>query len=163
MKAALLFAASKAPLDVAAGRVALEASADHFARYGILTIEDAAASLVLTTQGARALGAGAPINSDDQNLLATRSARLGDARLDFAGLQRMLADHDPLPALSARLEPLKLIRSLVRKSLLGRASTLADALPELSREIALGWVAASRGRPKLAQTHFGRALELAPD
>jgi spermidine synthase len=160
--AALLFAASKAPLDIAAGRQALRESADHFARYGLRSIEDAAAALTLDAEGAPAVAAGAEINRDDRNLLASRSSRLRGETMHAASLRRISAAHDPLPALTKRLDGVRLARALLRQSRPERARAVSDALAPAARETALGWAAFQRGEETAAE-HFRRALDMDPE
>ena len=45
----------------------------HYARFGINNAEDLVAALVLDTEGARRLAAGAPLITDDDNRIATSS------------------------------------------------------------------------------------------
>jgi spermidine synthase len=161
---ALLFAGSRSPLDIAAGRAALAADRDHFAKSGLLVIEDAAACLALDADGTRALAAGAPANTDDWNLLASGSARLRDWSASGAPLRELFARHDPLAARAQRgdLDRLALVRSLARRRLPDRGRALAGSFPDLEREIALGYVEAADARPRAAARHFARALELDP-
>ncbi|HEY5658596.1 MAG TPA: fused MFS/spermidine synthase, partial [Myxococcota bacterium] len=162
--AALLFAASDAPFDVIAGaRAALGAAPDDFARYGLHRMEDVAAALVLDAEGARELARGATVNTDDFNLLATRSPRLGDAVLDVEATSRLLGPHEPLTALAERLDGPALVRRLLEAGEFARAERVADSLGGASRQTALGWTALASGRARDAVQHFERALELDPD
>ena len=162
---ALLFAASDAPLDLATSvTAALRVAGPDLARYGIQVPEDAVSALVLDTSASRAFAADAPINTDDRNLLATRSARL-DSRsaLDTEEVDRLLAPHDPLPAAAARFDPQRLVRRLATTRHFDRATRVAWSLTGADRETALGWIAAAGNRRRAAAAHFGRALELDPN
>jgi tetratricopeptide (TPR) repeat protein len=162
--AALLFAASDAPFDIVAGaRTALSAAPEDFARYGLHGPEDVAAALVLDAEGTRAFAQGATVNTDDLNLLATRSPRLGDAVLDSEATSRLLAPHEPLVHLALRLDSLALVRRLIEMRAVDRAERIADSLQGAARETALGWTELANGRSRAALQHFERALALDPD
>jgi spermidine synthase len=162
--AALLFAASDAPFDVVAGaRTALSAAPEDFARYGLHRPEDVAAALVLDAEGTRAFAQGAAVNTDDFNLLATRSPRLGDAVLDSKATSRLLAPHEPLVRLALRLDSLALVRRVIEMRAVERAERIADSLQGAARETALGWTELANGRSRAALQHFERALALDPD
>jgi spermidine synthase len=161
---ALLFAASDAPFDLPSGTAAaLRVAGEDLARYGVELPEDAAAALVLDDSGARAFAGAAPINTDDRNLLATRSARLdAQAALDAPEADRLLAPFDPLPALVQSLDPLRLVRRLASARHFERATKLAQGLNALDREIALGWIAAGKNLRRAAARHFELALTRDP-
>ncbi len=162
--AALLFAASDAPFDVAAAaRTALGAAPEDFARYGLHRPEDVVAALVLDAEGSRAFAQGAAVNTDDFNLLATRSPRLGASVLDAEATNRLLAPYEPLPRFAHRLDSLALVRRLIETRAVDRAERVADSLQGAARETALGWTELANGRPRAAGQHFERALALDPD
>jgi spermidine synthase len=95
----LLFAASDTPLDALAGaKRALRAPAEDDDRIGIHRVEDFAAARALDAVVTRALAAGAALNTDDHNLLASRASRLGEASLDTRSAHALLVDLDPLLA-----------------------------------------------------------------
>ncbi|MBW2270614.1 MAG: fused MFS/spermidine synthase, partial [Deltaproteobacteria bacterium] len=78
----LLFVGSKASFDlVDNATVALERFADDYTLWGVDDVEDFVAVHSLDDSQVRAFAAGAPLTTDDHNLLAARSARLGAARL----------------------------------------------------------------------------------
>jgi len=162
---ALLFAASDAPFDVIqTAREALDAAPEAFARHGLYQLEDVVAALVLDAPGARAFARGAPVSTDDANLLATRSPRLGDAVLNMRSLQSLLAPHEPLPRLASQLDALALVRILLNRGERERAEALVPTLEAgVLRETAAGWTELARGRRRGAIQHFERALALEPD
>ena len=82
-------------------RGALAASPVELARAGVQTREDVAAAFALDEAGARALAAGAPLTTDDRNLLETRTIRV-TAPLGYQGADRCFAPLDPLPARARR-------------------------------------------------------------
>ena len=96
----VVFLASDAPLELesslATTRMPLLAAPLHYARFGINNAEDLVAALVLDTERARDLSAGAPLITDDDNRMATSS--VFENRLGMSGESsgRALAAYDPL-------------------------------------------------------------------
>ncbi len=159
---AVLFLASDGdlPMDALVAQALAAAPAD-FIRYGLRVPEDVAAACVLGPDGARAFAAGAPINTDDHNLLAARSAGLGPRALRANGLRRLLAAYPPLVESDTSLDHLYLVRRLAATSAIDRAAALARSLPDpVDRETALGFVQRARGERLSAARSFGRALAL---
>ena len=159
---AVLFLASDAdlPMEALAAQALAAAPAD-FARYGLQLPEDVAAACVLGADDARRFAAGAPLNSDDHNLLAARSARLGAHALYAAGLRRVLAPYPPLAAADASLDPIYLVRRVAATSGPERAAAIAHSLTDpVARETAQGFVQLARGELLSAARGFGRALAL---
>jgi len=159
---AVLFLASEADLPMEAlATQALAAAPADFARYGLRVPEDVAAACVLGADDARRLAAGAPLNTDDHNLLAARSARLGSRALFAQGLRRMLAAYPPLAATDASLDPIYLVRRVAATSGLERAAAIAGSLPDpVARETAQGFVQRAKRELLSAARSFGRALAL---
>jgi predicted membrane-bound spermidine synthase len=158
----LLFAASGAPIDPLAGAArALQDFPADLALLGIHRLEDFASLWTLDDAGVRSLAEGAPPNTDDHNQLATRSAQLGDAKLDAASLRVLLGPHDPLVGIPG-LDLSALIRGLASRGESERASDLAIGSEAAAEEAGLGWVELAAGRSGRAQRHFDRALALAP-
>jgi tetratricopeptide (TPR) repeat protein len=157
----VLFAASGEPFDsLASARQALLANPEAFARFGFHRIEDFAAVRRLDAAGTRALAEGGVWNTDDHNLLAARTSRLGDANVGSD--QSLWQEHDPLLAGSDGLDRSALIRRLVAIDLSERATALALSGDGARRETELGLIdlgLAKRGR---AVRHFEQALALAP-
>jgi hypothetical protein len=160
---AVLFAASGAPFDpLEATARALMRAPEDFARFGLRVIEDVAASWVLDSRDAQRFAAGARINTDDHNQLATRSARLGQNALVGPGGSRLLLRYQPLRPTDAALQLPYLVRRLVGKRETARAVRLASNLKDpVERMLALGW-ARSASDPRRAAEHFRRALERDP-
>jgi spermidine synthase len=162
--AALLFAASDEPFDVVtSARDALAAAPESFARYGLYRPEDIAAALILDAESSRAFAEGAPVSTDDANLLATRSPRIGESALSAPDADRLFAPYDPLVRYAPRLDGVALVRRLLERSNGARAKPLAESLDGVSRDTALGWVELGRGRRRAALQSFERALERDPD
>jgi len=162
MPGAVLFLASDADLPMEAlSAQALAAAPADFARYGLRLPEDVAAACVLGADDARKFAAGAPLNTDDHNLLAARSARLGTRALFAQGLRRVLAPYPPLAATDASLDPIYLVRRVAATSGPERAAAIARSLPDpVARETAQGFVQRARGELLSAARSFGRAFAL---
>jgi hypothetical protein len=96
----LVFLASSAPLQVeaslATSGMPLAYSPLHYGRVGINTVEDLFAALAVDGDGARALAAGAPLITDDDNRMATSSVYDLGGGLTPDGMGRVLAAYDPL-------------------------------------------------------------------
>jgi spermidine synthase len=160
---AVLFAASDAPLDpLAAAARALVRAPDDFARFGLRVVEDVAAGWVLDARDAGRFAAGAHINTDDHNQLATRSAGLGQEALHAVGGKRLLQRYEPLRSADAALQRTYLVRRLVARKEAPRAARLASRLGDpVERMTALGW-ARSVSDPRRAAELFRRAVERDP-
>jgi spermidine synthase len=160
---AVLFAASDAPFDPLRDAArALARAPQDYARFGLRVLEDVAAGWVLDTADAQRFAAGARINTDDHNQLATRSAGLGANALAGAGGNRILLRHEPLQSVDAALQWPYLVRQLAGKRETARAVRLASGLEDpVERMLALGW-ARSASDPRRAAQHFRRALERDP-
>ena len=159
---AVLFLASDAdlPMDALAAQALAAAPADY-ARYGLRVPEDVAAACVLDSDGARKFAAGAPINTDDHNLLAARSAGLGWRALFAKGLSRLLASYPPLVANDASFDPVYLVRRVATVSGPERAAAVARSLRDpVARQTALGFVQRARGERLIAARSFESALAL---
>jgi len=160
---ALLFVSSDSPLDVTQVAIAIAASPEHFARNGVFTAEDVAASQVLGSEGVRALAAGAPENTDDHNLLASRSPKLRADFLRLPQLMEMVEQHDPLRAPAEGLKGVDLTRALIRRRELARAEVVARSWEEQERDLALAWIKGQRQGAKASRLPVTRALERDPD
>jgi spermidine synthase len=164
VRMALLFAASNEPIDfVTSSEEALRIAGKDLGRYGIHYPEDAVMAMILDAEGSRKFAAGAAINTDDDNLLATRSSRLGSQQLTPVGLAKLIRSLDPLPSLAPRLEVGRLARRMGGRSDPQRIARVAEAYGPVDREIMLGWSSAARGRPRAAERHFRKVLETQPD
>ena len=156
----LLFAASDAPLGLGGAAQALRSARADYASFGIHRLEDFAATRVLDEQGARTLAEGAPLTTDDHNLLAARAAGLGAAALDADSTQKLLKDLDPLLVATEDLDSSALTRRLMERRFPKRARTLALSRRGADEETQLGWVELGLKRHARAARHFSRALEL---
>jgi spermidine synthase len=96
----VVFLASDQPLNpelqLAQTGYPLRSAPLHYARFGINNVEDLLAALVLDTEGARRLAAGAPLITDDDNRIAT--SNIFEQRRGMTGESsgRLVAAMDPL-------------------------------------------------------------------
>jgi hypothetical protein len=160
---ALLFLASRAPLDlVRDGPRALAAAPELFRAHGFATREDLLAPLVLDDAGARRFGAGAPIVRDDRNLLQMRAPSIRRG-LDAPAVRSLFSAADPGVALPEGVDPVRLVRLLLRQGDRGRVERIARASEDPAQRAAIrALVALSWSDPGV----FGRleeALRLDPE
>ena len=160
----LLFVASDAPLPVLPGiRQMLEEQPESLARYGFYTAEELAAALLLDAEGVVVFGADAPLNTDDHNLLASRSSRLDpEEKLTIPIVNSLVGNDDALLELVPQLRSVSLARVLseVRRR---RAARVAGMLSGGDRDIALGWIASAAGKKTRAEELFRSGLEAGGD
>jgi spermidine synthase len=170
----LLFLASDSPLDVElemarTGRPIRDEPA-HFQRLGIGSVEDLVAALVAEQAGLAELAAGAPVISDDHNLMATHS-RMDPSDATRTELDALFAAHDPLldPTswIHARLDGAlsfpHLARRLIRMRKASRARALTRVLEDDGRRrLALAELQAEAGDGKGAFRAARAALEIDP-
>lgn len=159
---ALLFLASRAPLDVVGdGPRALVAAPELFRAHGFATREDLLAPLLLDDAGARRFAAGAPIVSDDRNLLQMRAPSIRRG-LDASAVRLLFSAAESDVALPADVDPVRLARLLLRQGDPGRAERIARASEDPAQRAAIrALVALSRSDPSV----FGlldEALRLDP-
>ncbi len=157
-----IFLASDTPLAVeATSPQALAASPVELARAGIQTREDVAAALAVDEAGTRVLAAGAPLTTDDRNLLESRSVRVATP-LGYRGADQVLAPLDPLRARLGGLDRLYLVRRLLADWDFPRAARLVAALGDpVERATAAGIVALATER--VAEGRAGLRAVLADD
>jgi spermidine synthase len=155
----VLFVASLEPLELER-QVAATVPRDPggFGRLGIRVPEDLAATLVLDEAGARTLAAGAPLATDDHNLLATHSPRI--LARPLGKLDRLLAPHDPLVGKTDGLDVPYLVQRLAERDPT-RAARVADGAGDpLVRTLAQLELALARREPKKALSLAEGALAL---
>ena len=154
-----LFIASDAALAVEANADrALAAAPAELARAGVQTREDVAAAFALDDAGARTLAAGAPLTTDDRNLLESRTIRV-TTPLGYRGTDELLAELDPLPAALGTLDRLYLVRRLLADWDFPRAGRVVAALGDpVERATAAGIVALATERPADGRASLRSAL-----
>lgn len=159
-----LFVGSKAPFDlVGNATVALERYGDDYTQWGVDDVEDFIAIHSLDDAQVRAFTAGSPLTTDDHNLLAARSGRLGDAALDATKYLEAIADVASSEKFVGQLRPHRFVRRLMRLKKQSQARDFTELLEPADREIALGWIARKEAKPIKASEHFRKALELGGD
>jgi len=158
----VLFVASSEPLaleDQVERAVAQDPAG--FARLGVRVREDLAATFVLDEAGARIVAAGAPLTTDDHNLLATHSPRI--LARPLKSVDRLLGPHDPLLRHDSALDTSYLVRRLALLGRLPRAEQLVEAIDDpLERLLAQTELAVARREPRKALDFAKRALTLDP-
>lgn len=148
----------------------LASAPQYYARHGIFGVNDLVAYLALDEAGMDALAADAELNTDDRNLLATRSSRVRKDALQAQTLWNLLAPLDPVvgtdrplgQALAGELDPVYLIFRLIDMDLGFRASAGAMALErETPREMSDLYIvdALAAGRGGTYQQSHERFLE----
>jgi spermidine synthase len=150
-----LFLASDLPIDIAHSAArAIEASGEAFATLGIQVPEDIALHLRIDAEGARELSRGAPLNSDDHNLLQIGSGKLGE-RSVLGDMGTLLGPFEPLVAgTPAPLDVFYLLPRLPAK----RAARLVEAMPaSADRALAEALLAIEAGEVAAAETLRARA------
>lgn len=169
----LLFLASEMPLDVERQIVRtglpLRRGLPELRWLGLNDVHDVAATLAIDHDGLVEFCRDAPVNTDNRNLLATRSASarkrgLGaDAEIVFADFEPLLNRPDHMSLLTElKLDAAQIVRRLTRMGMRRRASTLAAAQTDVrTKSLALGYLASYAGEPN-AQDHFVRALNASP-
>ncbi len=158
--AALLFVASRAPFDPGtAARRALASAPAAYAELGIFGADDVLAARALDAAGARSFAAGAPLNTDEHNLLLVRG--LGAPRLFDP--QPVFERFDPLVGSAGGPDRAYVVRRLLAMGLRPRAAHAAETIAApAQRETALGLVAVAAGETEAAREHLERALGLDP-
>jgi len=160
----LLLLASQQPLRMRENAArAIAAAPDDYAALGVFGPEAAVAALVLDEEGARRFAEGAPLVTDDRNLMEMRSAAIGREA------SPSLADQDPFEAFDPLLQPtpgidrVSVVRRLLARGFEERAKRVAAATQDpVERATAEGVVAAAEERPAAARRAFERALALDP-
>ena len=138
----ILFAASEAPLDTLEhAERAIAAAPESFASEVIYRKEHVAAAMLLDTTGARALARGAPVNTDDDNRLAT-VAHGATGKFDW--VEKVVRPHDPLPARIDELSLAPLILRLKERRQEARARSLVGKLTGVDAIAGNGFLRMSR-------------------
>jgi len=163
MTGSVLFAASKTKIDpMETAALAIDAFPSDYARYGMRHTEDLVVGWCLDREGAEDFSAGADINTDDRNQLATRSAQLGSSALKIGVADKILAPFDPLPARAGRLKTNYVGRGLSARGEQAHALRLATSQEDRTQRMAnLGW-AMLHDSPRRAVKQFRETLKRDP-
>ncbi len=160
----VLLLASAGPVPVEANAVrAIAAAPRAFAEAGIVAADDVAAALVLDEAGARAYAAGAPINTDDRNLLQMRSFELVGARRSGDAPTTAMFELDALLDATPELDRAAIVRKLLERGFAQRARRVAEATQEpLGRATSMALIALAENRGLAARRALEVALRLDP-
>ncbi len=166
----LLFLASRQPLEIEQQLLAtgqpLRSQPQQFGWLGINDVADVAATLSLDHAGLMQFCAGAPINTDNRNVLAVRSLtprmRTSDERTShweadaFAAFDPLIERTQSRSLLTQLdLDGAAVVRRLARTRFFDRAERVADSLPNpVDQSKARGMLALAKGESHAAQQHF---------
>ena len=170
----LMFLASEAPLDVElqlarTGRPLID-DVMHFSRLGLNGVEDLLAAMAMDEEGLRSFARRADISTDNNNLMATRSRARADGLL-LADLVELFEPYDPLTRagswihtqLGDQIQYGYIARRLVRMGQVPRATSLAEVIPNFSRQFEVyGLLFQANGQTDQARDAFGNALQANP-
>lgn len=150
---ALLFLASRAPLQVTPGASqALVNSPELWNGLGIRREADLFAHRLLSTDDAKTLAAQAPRILDGANLLQSRSPRLSTGRLHRQALDDLFFDLDPLDGLSFDMsERLHTAWRLAQLGFAKRAERVLHPLDSNSQTLGQALIRLARGQRSRAQ------------
>ncbi len=159
----LLFAASTQPFEPERTAEATIASAPRLAdELGVHGGADIAAHLVLDEAGARAFSRGAPVSTDDRNLLQMRSPQIVREAGRFDP-DEALAPYDPLLAPELPFDRAYLVRRLLFTGMTERAERVAGAATDpVERDVTQAFLAVFRGDPTAAIGLLQRVLAVDP-
>jgi spermidine synthase len=142
----------------------------HYSRMGMNGVEDLLAALVIDETGVVEFAAGAPVSTDDNLLLATRSRYRADG-LTHSDLDSVFKPHDPLlnhegwvySRLGGRTNFAYVAQRLIRRNQQARAARLAEIHPdESTRALIVGLLYAARDQSDQANSAYRTAVELDP-
>jgi spermidine synthase len=161
-----VFVASDQPFDVPASAArTLAAAPALFSEIGLNRPEDVVAAMALDAEGARRFAAGAPVSTDDQNLLQTRSARvvLGGKGIQLVKETYLFGDDHAIFANARRIDPVELTRSAIAQSAYAAAGRMIEKLTDPAARVgALGLLEMATGRAASAGQKLDAALEKTP-
>jgi spermidine synthase len=161
----VLFLGSLQPLGTRADALrAIGSAPSDYARLGIVLPDDVTLTAVLDERGARNFAAGAPLNTDDRNLLQMRSPAVARAtQASSRAAQYDFARDDPLLRPTPGADRVYMVRRLLARGFTKRAQRGAEATADPgARAAALGLVASFLGKTEAARGALERALELDP-
>ncbi len=170
----LMFLASEGPLDVElqVARSGQPFTADimHYSRMGMNSVEDLVAALTMDQEGVEAFAAGAPISTDDNNLMATQSRSRADG-VYLDELNVLVQPYDPLTRRGSwiytrLLDDLNfgyIAQRLINMGQQQRAVALADVNPRDSNKLFIyGLVYAAAGQLDRMKEAYQAALAADP-
>ena len=149
---ALLFLASREPLDVASGTPhTLAESPTLWSRLGIYRPADLLAHRLLSSDDARQLAVDVPLIRDGANLLQSQSPRLAEGRLQRQTLDALFAESDALDGLDLGApERLHTAWRLSQQGFVKRATRVLRSLDTPHRLLGEALIAVSTGQASRA-------------
>lgn len=170
----LMFLASMQPLDLEAEMTGTERplAADilHYSNIGMNGLEDLVAALAMDEAGLEAFTGAAPLSTDDDNRMATRSRARADG-LRLSDLLALFAPYDPLlrpeswiyTRYGRELSLDYLARRLLRSGQQARVAALAETMVDASeRSLLSGLIYRDAGQRDRAQRAFASAIRADP-
>ena len=157
----LLFTASPMPFEPEREpeRV-LETAPVLAAELGVHSGLDIVAHMLLDDDASRAFAAGAPINTDDRNILQMKSPLIVRANTRFEPAD-VVGPFDPLAVPELEWDRGYLVRRLLATGLHERAGRIVDAATNpAERHLGRGFLARWNGNRQAAMHHFRAVLEL---
>ncbi len=164
----ILFLGSRSPLDIEAELARtgepLASFPEYFAGLGVFSTVDVLTALCADKTGLEKLCAGAPLNTDNRNLLATESPKILRSPLGVLGADRYLRSVDPLLApdstafatVSSETPRALATLRLSQNRSSDRAAALAAAIPDPGeRNLALALLYRAGGNEAEAQKLLG--------
>ena len=171
----LMFLASEAPLnveeDIARTGEPIRSHPDWYELKRIVGVEDIISHLALEEEGLRSMCEGAPIITDDANLMAMHSQAQMEGWLEREVYDELMRPYDPLLDRSSRLGRelgdeinwLAIAQYHLGVGAEVRAQRIAFRDPdEARRYVALGLITQSKGDTQTAIQHLQHALEIDP-
>lgn len=160
MKVLFLASANPLPLEQTAAQT-LARSPEEFAQMGIELAEDLGAALVLDEPAARRFADGAPLMTDDVNLLEMNSPHVLRHKLSSLDWNELFKLFSRQLDTAWVKYPRYLVRRIIARRNLDRALEVAQSTPDpVDRKICMGWVALERGQRDSADDFFRAALKL---
>ena len=131
IQAGVLLAASNEPFEL---RDSVEQSlADApggYASLGVFVPEDVETARILDAEAARRFAAGAPVSTDDHNLLQTRSPAIARKNRVTIDVEALVPELDPLTRPDPRRDAIATLRSLLQRGSAKRARRFAATLQD---------------------------------
>ena len=159
----LLFTASPMPFEPERlARTTLDLVPAGASEVGVRSGADIVAHMLLDDEASRSFAQGAPINTDDRNLLQMNSPAIVRTRSRFDPAD-VVGPYDPLAVPELEWDREYLVRRLITAGLHKRAERVVEAATNpVEREVGLGFLTRARGQPRRSLQHFRRALEIDP-
>jgi spermidine synthase len=170
----LVFLSSEGSLDVElqAARSGQPFTSDvmHYSRMGMNSVEDLLAALMMDQEGVEAFAEGAPISTDNNNLMATQSRSRADG-LYLNDLMEIFAPYDPVTrrgswVYTRLIDDLNfgyIAQRMLRAGYQKRTATLGEINPRTTNQLLIyGLVYTNSGQTQRAREAYEAALAADP-